>query len=150
MVLLDFAMKMIVIFSQIVISTSLNTPTQAEFAGYCNDVGYLQEKVTLAYGEVQTKHIINGENRSRGHVFQEIATGLDVSSSAVMANEYNKIVSEKYVELPERDDLEFYVTSNGVVFNYPAYEYDGGYYYSNSFKSNYELGLEKVVETFIE
>lgn len=148
MVLLDFAMKMIVIFSEIVIATSLNTPTQAEFAEYCNDIGYLQEKVTIAYGELYTEHVLNGEIRSRGHIFQEIATGLDVANSTIMANDYNKIVSEKYVTLPDEDNFEFYITSNGVVFNYPAYEYEEKYYYSNSVKSNYELRLENVVDMF--
>lgn len=129
----------IIILAAIVITMSLKTPEQANFAKYCNAIGELQEKVTVCYGEVFTNHTIKGEVRSRAQIFQEVATGTDVTGAA---NEYNEITATKYVgALPsiqnsDGDSLHYYVTGEGLVFNYPAFDYEDGdttsYYYSNS------------------
>lgn len=136
-----------------ILTMNLQTPLEASYANYNLTIGGLQEKVTLAYGDVYTKHIISGKNKSRAQVCQEIATGVDVSDEA---NKYNKIVSEIYVEeLPviynnNGDELEFYITSNADVFNFPAYDYDGKYYYCATVSSDDELDIDDVIELMEE
>ena len=141
----------IIILAAIVITMSLSTPEQASFAAYCNAMGALQEKVTLAYGEVYTDHAIANESKTRAQIYYEVATGTEGEPTGTST----KISSETYVgELPEittsaDTNLEYYITLDGLVFNMPAFEYDGKYYFSNLYESttNYS-SADDIVTNF--
>ena len=139
----------IIILAAIVITMSLDTPEQANYAKFTSDASSIQEMVTIKYIELYGEKALKGEETTRDKVYDEIIKegGKTETVGGAIVKELDE---EKLGQaLPEYTNSNgekstWYVdTETDKVYLIPGYEYDGKVYVTAT-EDEEEIGTRPV------
>lgn len=141
----------IIILAAIVIFTGLGTPDSAQLASFTQQVDNVYSAVLNKYADLYLAHNLSGEYRTKEQIYKEIATGADNGDNrtAKMTGQttgtvvgYENILPAQskdmtnafsaHIVLPKinNSDTEWYVTSDGAIFNQNGFVHDGKVYFN--------------------
>lgn len=145
----------VIILAVIALVGANDAPTQAQFADYTNEMGGLQDSVTVAAKTTQGKEVERGGQRTDAQLYNFIARGGYTAIPATASGDEKwlvqsdaraipcTLIDKRYAEasigseLPVRkvetnngtnQEMSYFVTPKGVVFSWPPFVYDGKSY----------------------
>ena len=171
----------VIILAVIVLrSGASDAPDQAAFSSFTQKIGELQDAVTVAMQEAKADEILKGNTRSEAQLYNFVARGgyeaisgesgdsmwlIQSDAEAIPCTLINKKHAEKSIgiDLPVikvetalgvEQEVSYFVTSEGTVFCWPPYVYDGKSYVNATLtvkdRKNQELDGVIATDTLYE